>query len=97
MFAPGGSVHVLGRRGTTVPGFFDLFEHVVHYDRRASREILQRAGFGSVELLPAPPTNPFGHYLNVLRTLTYRIARVLHRVGFRPGPLTHGLLILACR
>ena len=50
-----------------------------------------------MQLLPVPPTNPFGHYLNAPRTMTYRITRMLYVVGLRPGSLTHGLLVLGYR
>ncbi len=82
------------RRDSSIPGFFDLFEHVVHYDRNGVSTIFGKAGFESTEILPAPPTNPTGHPLNFPRTFVYRIARLLHRMRIKPNSLTHGLVIL---
>lgn len=77
-----------------VPPFFDLFEHVVHYDENAVAAVFGRAGFDNWRLLPAPPTNPAGHYLNAPRSAFYRLSRLAHALTHRPGRLTHGLLIL---
>jgi SAM-dependent methyltransferase len=82
-------------RGSEVPPFFDLFEHVVHYDETAAGAVFGRAGLESVRLLPAPPTNPRGQYLNLPRSLFYQLSRMVHRITGRHGPLTHGLVILA--
>lgn len=84
-----------GERDSSLPGFFDLFEHVVHYDANAVEAVFSRAGFRHWKLLPAPPTNPRGHYLNLPRSGVYQLARAHHAVRRRPGALTHGLLILA--
>lgn len=84
-------------RNENVLGFFGLFEHVVHYDRFCVESVFGAAGFDETELVPAPPTNPPGHYLNVPRSLTYGAARVLHALGAKPGALTHGLLIVGRR
>ena len=82
-------------RSSEVPPFFDLFEHVVHYDENAVRAVFGRAGFANWRLLPAPPTNPPGDHLNVARSAFYRLSRVAHGVTGRHGRLTHGLIILA--
>lgn len=84
-------------RTSTIPPFFDLFEHVVHYDDAAVEKIFSRAGFQSTRLLPAPPTNPRGEPLNFPRTATYWAARALHPLRGRPGALCHGLIILGFR
>lgn len=83
------------RRHSEVPPFFDLFEHVVHYDENAVSAVFGRAGFGQWSLLPAPPTNPPGHYLNLPRRLFYGLSRTAHRITGRHGRLTHGLIIAA--
>jgi SAM-dependent methyltransferase len=82
-------------RSSQLPGFFDLFEHVVHYDDNAVEAVFRRAGFQNWTLLPAPPTNPRGHHLNLPRTLVYRFSKVIHSLVKKNSPLTHGLLILA--
>lgn len=82
-------------RASRVPPFFDLFEHVVHYDEKAVSSVFGRAGFEDWLLLPAPPTNPPGHFLNPYRAAAFLLARLLHRLGLKPGSLTHGLVILA--
>jgi 2-polyprenyl-3-methyl-5-hydroxy-6-metoxy-1,4-benzoquinol methylase len=82
---------------STVPPFFDLFEHVVHYDDAAVTGIFSRAGFSSTSTLPAPPTNARGDRLNIARAVTYGIARGAFRLGYRPDRLMHGLLILGFR
>lgn len=84
-------------RTSTVPPFFDLFEHVVHYDDAAVARIFGQAGFASTSVLPAPPTNPKGDSLNGPRSITYGIARRAFRLGYRPDRLMHGLLILGYR
>jgi SAM-dependent methyltransferase len=81
-------------RNGKVGGFFDLFEHVVHYDALGIDAVFGAAGFEKTRVLPAPPTNPAGHYLNLPRTVTYLVARSLQAFGRKPGALTHGLLIL---
>ena len=86
---------VESERNEKVPGFFDLFEHVVHYDAPGVEAVFEAAGFEGTRLLPAPPTNPAGQYLNFPRTATYQLARTLHALGRKPGALTHGLLIVA--
>ena len=86
---------VESERNGKVPGFFDLFEHVVHYDAPGVEAVFEAAGFEGTRLLPAPPTNPAGQYLNFPRTATYQLARTLHALGRKPGALTHGLLIVA--
>ncbi len=82
---------------STVPPFFDLFEHVVHYDDAAVARIFTRSGFPSTSTLPAPPTNARGDRLNLPRSVTYGIARRAFRLGYRPDRLMHGLLILGYR
>ncbi len=82
-------------RSSPLPGFFDLFEHVVHYDCDALPAVFGRAGFLHREVLPAPPTNTRGHYLNPMRTLNYHLARLLFSIQGRPGPFAQGLLIFA--
>lgn len=94
-FSTYGAVPPAELRNLPTTGFFDLFEHVVHYDPSAVRAVFGAAGFFSAEILPAPPTNPPGHYLNLPRTLAYWLARALHGAGRKPGAWTHGLLILA--
>ena len=85
----------IAKRDSEVPPFFDLFEHVVHYDEPAVRAVFGRAGFDDWRLVPAPPTNPRGHYLNVPRSLFYQLSRMAYGVTHRHGRLTHGLVILA--
>jgi SAM-dependent methyltransferase len=82
-------------RRSEVPPFFDLFEHVVHYDDDAVGAVFSRAGFARTRLLPAPPTNPRGHYLNVPRSLFYQLTRLVYAVSRRHGRWTHGLIIMA--
>jgi SAM-dependent methyltransferase len=81
-------------RASEVPPFFDLFEHVVHYDENGVRAVLPRAGFDRFELLPAPPTNPPGHYLNLPRSAFYQLSKMIYSITRRHGRLTHGLIIL---
>lgn len=83
------------QRMSTVPGFFDLFEHVLHYDAAGVAAVFGRAGFDRWELLPAPPTNPEGHSFNPYRSGVFKLSHLLHRLGLPPGGLTHGLVILA--
>ena len=52
-------------------GFFDLFEHVVHYESSTAKSIFARAGLDHVEQRPAPPTNPPGDPLNLPRSIVY--------------------------
>jgi SAM-dependent methyltransferase len=82
-------------RSLPLAGFFDLVEHVVHYDERGVAAVFGNAGFENWKLLPAAPTNHPGHFLNLPRTLSYWVARMLHAVRRRPGLWTHGLVILA--
>jgi SAM-dependent methyltransferase len=83
------------QRVSPVPGFFDLFEHVVHYDANGVATVFGRAGFDRWKLLPAPPTNPEGHELNLYRTAVFQLSKLLHSLGLPPGGMTHGLVILA--
>jgi len=82
-------------RESSEPGFFDLFEHVVHYDAAGVAAVFGRAGFDRWKLLPAPPTNPEGHRLNPYRSIVFKLSLWLHRLGIPPSGLTHGLVILA--
>ena len=82
-------------RVSKLAGFFDLFEHVVHYDEEAVRVVFGNAGFTSTRVLPAPPTNPPHDPLNLPRTVVHGAALLMHRMGRKPGRWTHGLIVLA--
>jgi hypothetical protein len=85
----------LDKRCSEIPPFFDLFEHVVHYDEDAVKAVFGRAGFVHWRLIPAPPTNPRGHFLNVPRSLFYHLSRLLYAATGRHGSFTHGLIIMS--